>query len=631
MKYLKQMMTRSLEQLEQQIINHRRTYYAGQPSLSDHDYDQLEGQLRTLDPNHPLLQKVGSDNPEAKVPHALPMLSLQKTYSIQELESWYNQQPVVGTLKIDGNSLSLIYRQGQLVLAKTRGNGQLGENVTTKIVHVPSIPLQIAEFTDDEVRGELYCSLSNFLALAEEMQSLNLAKPTSPRNVVAGLLGRKEHHHLARYFDFIAYDLLRPNLDSEMAKLQLLNKCGFMLPEPQLLQDTTAVRAFLDQVEQRLADEEIAIDGAVFVLDSLEQCRTLGYTSHHPRYKMSFKWQGETALSTIVAINWHTSRLGFVTPVAEIEPVNLSKAIIKRVTLHNSSYVALYDLKVGDQIEIVRSGEVIPKFLRVIESGAGSSQLPQHCPRCSCQLIDDGVRLICPDKAHCPAQTLLMILNWIKCADIRDLSEKRLTLLVEMKLVQSIPDLYRLTVDDLLRVPATKEKLAEKLYQNILHSKKLSAEQLLTGLGIRGAGRATWRSLLRKAGNLENIFAMSADDIVAVDGFAEKSAQQIASGLRVNKELVDELFTCGVQIIDRTTGGKLAGQRFVISGSLAQPRAYYQKLIEDHGGVLSSSVSKVTRAVITNDQQATSIKIKQANKLAVPLLDEQQFLALLKD
>lgn len=621
----------TLEQLEQQIINHRRTYYSGNPSISDHDYDRLEDRLRALDPNHPLLQKVGSDNLEAKVPHALPMLSLQKTYSVQELESWRKQQAVVGMLKIDGNSLSLIYRQGQLVLAKTRGNGQLGENVTPKIIHVPSIPLQVAEFADDEVRGELYCSLSNFLALAEEMQSLNLAKPTSPRNVVAGLLGRKEHQHLARYFDFIAYDLLRPNLNSEMAKLNLLTKHGFTLPDPQLLQDPTAVRAFLDQVEQRLADEEIAIDGAVFVLESLEQCRELGNTSHHPRYKMSFKWQGETALSTIVAINWHTSRLGFVTPVAEIKPVNLSKATIKRVTLHNSSYVTLYNLKVGDQIEIVRSGEVIPKFLRVVESADSTSQLPQHCPRCASLLINDGVRLICPDNAHCPAQILLTILNWIRCADIRDLSEKRLTLLVDMKLVQSIPDLYRLTVDDLLQVPATKEKLAEKLYQNIIHSKKLSAEQLLSGLGIRGAGRATWQTLLRKAGNIENIFAMSAEDIAKENGFAEKSAQQIANGLNTNKELVDELFKCGVQIIKQTTGQKLAGQRFVISGALSQPRAYYQKIIEEHGGILSSSVSKTTRAVITADQQATSIKIKQAKKLAVSMLDEQQFLALLKD
>ena len=624
-------MTQSLQQLEQRIINHRRTYYAGNPSISDYDYDQLEERLQALDPNHPLLQKVGSDSPEAKVPHALPMLSLQKTYSVQELDNWRKQQPVVGMLKIDGNSLSLIYRQGQLVLAKTRGNGQLGENVTAKIIHVPSIPLQIADFTNDEVRGELYCSLSNFLALAEEMQLLNLAKPTSPRNVVAGLLGRKEHQHLARYFDFIAYDLLRPNLDSEMAKLNLLSKHGFMLPNPQLLSEATAVNTFLKQVEQRLADEEIAIDGAVFAFESLEQCRMLGNTTHHPRYKMSFKWQGETALSTIVAINWHTSRLGFVTPVAEIEPVSLSKATIKRVTLHNSSYVTLYNLKVGDQIEIVRSGEVIPKFLRVIEHSDGLSQLPQQCPRCNTLLINDGVRLICPDNSHCPAQILLTILNWIKCADIRDLSEKRLTVLVDMKLVQSIPDLYRLTVTELLQVPATKEKLAEKLYQNIMHSKNLSAEQLLSGLGIRGAGRATWRALLRKAGNIENVFAMSAEDIAQENGFAEKSAQQIADGLLANKELVDELFKCGVQIIEQTTGHKLAGQKFVISGALSQPRAYYQKLIEDHGGQLSSSVSKTTKALITADQQATSLKIKQAKKLAVPMLDEQQLLALFKD
>lgn len=627
----------TIEQLAQEITAHRRAYYAGNPRISDSEYDKLEADLRRLDPDHPLLQKVGSEVGSAtKTAHAVPMLSLQKTYLEKELYTWRKQEQVVGALKIDGNGLSLVYDAGKLVMAKTRGDGLMGENVTAKINHMPVIPSAIGDTTALEIRGELYCSLPNFFRLASNMESCDLPRPTSPRNVIAGLLGRKKHHHLMRHISFMAYDLFYSDdatfFSHEMTKLEKLAILGFDLPAPRLLSSETEIKSYLEYVKNRMEENDIGIDGAVFSFNSLSYARELGNTSHHPRSRLAFKWQGETAVAKIVRINWHTSRFGIVTPVAEIDPVTLSKATIRRVTLHNFSYVKLYNLKRGDEIEIVRSGEVIPKFLAVVTASEGETEMPDKCPRCGGELEDDGVRLFCVDSS-CPAQQLLAILNWIKCVDIRDLSEKRLASLMEQGLVKSIPDLYRLTVSDLLRMPLTQKKMAQKLVTAIATTRELTAEQFLSGLGIRGAGKASWRLLLREAKTIAGILRLSVAEISAIQGFAEKSAQSIAHGLQARRQLISELSDdCGIKIrTESTSGDTLAGQKFVISGALSQPRAYYRELIAKNGGTVTASVSSNTRAVISADPTATSSKVKQAHKLGIPLLNEKEFLALLDD
>ena len=503
----------TIEQLVQEIAAHRRAYYAGNPQISDSEYDKLEEDLRRLDPNHSLLQKVGSEvTAVAKVAHTVPMLSLQKTYLEKELYAWRKQEQVVGTLKIDGTGLSLIYDMGKLVMAKTRGDGFMGENVTTKISRMPSIPSSISDTKALEIRGELYCSFANFFLLAADMEACSLPRPTSPRNVVAGLLGRKKHHHLMHHISFMAYDLFYSDdtafFTHEMPKLEKLTRLGFDLPSPLLLSSETEIKEYLEQVRNRMEENDIGIDGAVFSFNSLTYARELGSTTHHPRSRLAFKWQGETAVAKIVGINWHTSRFGIVTPVAIIDPVTLSNATIRRVTLHNFSYVKLYNLKRGDEIEIVRSGEVIPKFLTVVTASKGEAEIPDKCPRCRGELEDDGVRLFCIDSS-CPAQQLLAILNWIRCVDIRDLSEKRLASLLEQGLVKSIPDLYRLTVSDFLCLPLTQEKMARKLVAAIAATRELTAEQFLSGLGIRGAGKASWRLLLRKAKTITGIQRLS--------------------------------------------------------------------------------------------------------------------------
>lgn len=635
-KKLPQAKLAEIKQLANRIETHRLAYERGEPTISDYDYDALEEQLRQLDPQHPLLQKPGAEvTIEAKAVHAVPLLSLQKTYSVSDLHSWIGGREIVGALKIDGNSLSLVYRDGKLQVAKTRGDGQRGENVTAKSTYIEAIPAQINNTRHLEIRGELYCTQGQFFVLAAEMGALGLPAPISPRNVVAGLLGRKEHHSLVRHFSFMACDLLYYDDGvlpaTEVDKLDILKALGFELPEPQLLNSSAAVEAYLKQTRTKIDADDVPIDGAVLSFNDLAYARELGSTSHHPRSRMAFKWQGETAVAKINDIVWDTSRFGIVTPVAEIEPVFLNNASIRRVTLHNFANVKLYNLKPGSEIEIVRSGEVIPKFLSVVHEGEGELAIPTACPSCASPLADDGVRLLCSNDA-CPAQQLRSVLNWIRSAEIRDLSEKRLAAMMELELVKSIPDLYRLTKDDLLRVPLTGERMANKLLAAITASKQLPAERLLSGLGIRGGGRATWRVLLQVAPTIEALLALSAADISAVDGFAEKSAQQIYQGLQARHDLLNELLDVGVEVIapQASQSDSQQGQKYVISGTLSQPRAYYQALIEQHGATLASSVSAKTTAVVTSDPNSTSSKVKTARKLNVPLISEQDLLQRLE-
>ena len=399
-----------VEKLANEIYKNKRLYYAGKPVLSDIDYDKLEHELRLIAPNHPVLSFVGTDEGQngKKVAHQKPMLSLQKTYDFGELEKWVEKHATVGMWKVDGNSLSLVYEAGKLSVAKTRGDGKMGEDVTEKAIWVSDVRREFDEDYSLEIRGELYCSESKFGDLAEYMESKGLDRPTSPRNIVAGLLGRKSHVSLARYFNFLAFDVItedpRLQFATEIEKFEWLKKQGFSLPKPKLIENKKTLETYVNEVKTYMDEGDVGLDGVVFSYNQTDLHDELGETAHHPRYKISFKWQGETAVSKIDKIVWATSRLGIVTPVAQIIPVELSGAKITNITLHNAEHVRAYNLKSGDEIRLVRSGEVIPKFLEVVNPTQGHYEWPQHCESCNGGLNFDGVRLKCTNKESCPAQ-----------------------------------------------------------------------------------------------------------------------------------------------------------------------------------------------------------------------------------
>ncbi|SMF34076.1 NAD-dependent DNA ligase LigA [Pseudobacteriovorax antillogorgiicola] len=630
----------AVKSLADAIMRHKRLYYQGKPEISDADYDRLEDQLRQLAPEHPALEYVGSDAPgvNRKVAHETPMLSLQKTYVLDDLISWKGDHDIVGTWKVDGNSLSLVYKKGQLVLAKTRGNGRLGEDVTSKAQWVSDLVPRLQQPLDCEIRGELYCTEHHFAELVDEMLDLGLERPSNPRNIVAGLLGRRSHLNLARYFNFLAFEVLSDDsalhFKDEIEKFAWLTAEGFPIPEPKLIHKESELSAYLDQVKSVMEAGEIGLDGAVFSFNNRDLHYELGNTSHHPRYKMSYKWQGQTAVSVIKDITWATSRLGVITPVAVIEPVTLSGAKITNITLHNAEHVMAYNLKKGDEIEIVRSGEVIPKFLEVKKAAPGRYSWPAACGDCNETLEFDGVRLRCLNEAGCPAQQTGFILNWIRCAEIDDLSEKRLAAMQDLGLVSQVDDLYHLSVEDFLKLPLTKEKMAQKLWKNVQKSKTLPLARFLNGLGIQGTGLTSWEKILEDLPSLDKVRQASEDQIKAIDGFAEKTAQQIVAGLSAKSNIIDALLAAGLKpkAPSRSTSadGIFGGQTFVITGTLSKPRAEIEGLIKQAGGKTSSSVSKKTTAVITNDPDSGSSKMKKAQTLGIPVWSEDNLLEKLE-
>lgn len=618
--------------LASEILRHKELYYAGKPEVSDAVYDALEDELKTLAPDHPVLNIVGSNSSSstnAKVIHDVPMLSLNKTYSVDDLLGWMGSHEVVGTLKVDGTSISLVYREGRFQLGKTRGNGREGEDVTTKLRWVSDVVPTLAESVNAEIRGELYCTETRFIKLAEEMERRGLERPTSPRNIVAGVLGRKTHADLAHHFNFFAFDVLgMSGFKTEIEKSKWLEQQGFRLPHVRLLKSGKDVEDYLIYVKGVLNEGEIGCDGAVFSYNQLSLHEELGVTSHHPRFKNSFKWQGETAQSKITRIDWATSRLGIVTPVAVIEPVMLSGATITNITLHNAAHVRTYNLKPGDVIELVRSGEVIPKFLSVVREGGGALVLPTRCPSCSAQLVADDVRLKCPAANSCPAQQMGSVLNWIRSAEIDDISEKRLQSMMDAGFVKNIPDLYRLTVPQLLTLPATKEKMAEKLHSHIQGTRNLTLPRFLNGLGIEGTGFATWEKVVEHYGTLYRICSLTVSDLVELDGFAEKSAAQMVDGLKRCRGLIDELLNVGVKPQESTgvkkTSDRLSGMQIVITGALSRPRKEVEELIKAAGGKIGSSVTKNTAVLVTNETDSTSSKMEKARLLEIPVWSEEE-------
>lgn len=614
-----------------EILRNKQLYYKGMPKISDVAYDKLEEELRAISPDHPVLSYVGgvSDSKFRKVVHKVPMLSLAKTYSISELCDWVDGQPVMATLKVDGVSMSLNYQDGILLLGKTRGNGREGEDVTDKILWVGECIPQISLSGDGEVRGELCCSEESFIKLADEMVTRGLECPTNPRNIVSGILGRKNHQDLARFFDFYAFDLIvdeqRGLFSTEFEKYNWLEKAGFKVPQHKLCRNPQEIERYLIFARDFLDAGEIGVDGVVFSFNDLAYHHELGATSHHPRYKMSFKWAGETGVSEIREITWATSRLGIVTPVAVINPIYLSGASITNVTLHNAAHVRTHHLKSGDKIEVIRSGEVIPKFLSVVQSASGTVSIPTRCPSCQSELFFDGIRLICQANFTCPAQLSGAILNWIKAVNIEDLSEKRLQQLIDGGLVKRISDLYQLTEADFLKLPATRETMANKLIKNIEITKAPELVDFLNGLGIPGMGVNSWNDLCKVAPSLQSICTLKIEDIEAIDGFANKTAVGIVKGLMDRVDLIQSLLKVGVKPKESTVqekGTKLSGLTFVITGALSRPRSEIEKIIIDQGGKVVGSVSKNTNILLTNDQDVNSTKAKKAKELGIDIWNE---------
>ncbi|EQC43477.1 NAD-dependent DNA ligase LigA [Bacteriovorax sp. Seq25_V] len=617
-----------VKELEKQIRYHKALYYAGSPEISDFDYDKLEDELRELSPDNPVLNLIGSEiKSEDKVKHDSKMLSLGKTYSLDELMKWAEGQDVVCIYKVDGVSCSLIYENGRLVQAKTRGDGQFGENITSKVNWMKDVPLTISSTERIEIRGEMYCDEKSFISLCEEMTNMGLDRPTSQRNIVAGLVGRKENISLCKHLSFAAFDVIGIDYKLELEKYKFLNDNGFnalSVSHPKTKNDYSNL---IEDAKQFMSEGDFLIDGLVFVYNSIGLQNELGETAHHPRYKMAFKFQGETKQTTLLDITWQVSRNGYLTPVGEVEPVEISNAIVSRVTLHNYGIVANHKLKKGDVIEIVRSGEVIPKFLEVKKASNNDFVVPSCCPSCNQAVTVEDIRLVCKNKS-CPAQIKEVILNFVQKIGIEALSSKRLDEILRQEMISGIEDLYKLTIEDFLKLDKVKDKLAQKFFDEIQKSKRTNLITFLASLGISGGAVNKCEKVVTSGyETIDKILTMRVEDLIAIEGFAEKSASEFIKSLNEKKLLIKKLIELGFEfeeIEKNDAEGPLKDMKVCITGALSQKRSVVEEKIKKLGGSCVGSVSKNTSILLTNETEPSSSKYKKAIELGIRIISEEE-------
>jgi DNA ligase (NAD+) len=619
-----------IKELSSLILKHKELYYSGQAELADEEYDAIEKELTALSAQHPTLGIVGSAFFSGeKVKHDTKMLSLSKTYIEDELVSWLNGKEVIATYKVDGNSASIIYENGSFTLAKTRGDGEFGENISKPSFYIKSIPKKISTNKKVEVRGEIYCSKENFEILVEEMLKRGMDRPKSERNIVAGILGRKEHKDLAQYLDFLAFDYLsEDDVKLEEDKCKKLADEGFVLPPNKKIKNKKDLLNFVNQTQKFMEEGTFLIDGAVFSYNKISDQEEAGFNGHHPKFKIAFKFAGEVKESTIININWQISRFGVFTPVGDIEPVELAGATITNVTLHNLKNVKNFNLKKGDTIKIIRSGEVIPKFLSVVKSSKNKINIPESCSFCKSNLVQEDVRLMC-NNIQCSGRHEKYILDFIKKIGIDDLSDKRLRPMMELGLVNSVLDLYTLTEAQLLTLPKTKEKMAKKIIKNIEKTKKVNVIKFLSALSLTGGARKSTETILDSGvKNFDELFELKADDLVKLKGLAEIKANNYVNSLRDNKDIINGLLNLGFEVEFPQSSGSsiLKDKTFCITGELviASNRKVLEDLIKNEGGKSSSSVSSKTNFLICNEVSSSSKYVK-AESLGVEILTEKQF------
>lgn len=615
------------------ILKHKTLYYQGKPEISDSEFDKLETELARLDPENYALKIVGTTTSASdKIKHDRKMLSLEKTYVLEDLISWKGNEEIISTMKLDGVSCSLVYEKGRLVQAKTRGDGTFGENIMPKVLWINAIPKLINPKNKIEIRGELFCDEESFFHLSSEMVSMGLDKPTSQRNIVAGLMGRKDNLEFCRYIKFMAFDYISDEkISKEEEKFQKLQSCGFTIPEVGVHKDKESIEETIESAREFMSEGDYQIDGLVFTYNKMSHHEELGETSHHPRYKMAFKFQGESKTTVLKEILWSVSRNGILTPVGEIEPVELSGAMIGRVTLHNYGMVLQNNLKSGDVIEIIRSGEVIPKFLSVIKSSTNKFQVPDRCPSCGEKVEIEDIRIYCRND-KCPGKNKEVILNFIQKIGIEDLSGKRLEELINAKLVSTVGDIYRLTAEDLMKIDKIKHKLSTKVIESIQKTKTVDLITFLAALGISGGAFSKCEKVVRAGfDSIQKIKKLTLEGLMSIESFAEKSATEFLSSLQEKQPLIDELVECGFKFtVEETRETAITGKKICITGALTEKRSVIEDNIREGGGIVVSSVSKNTDVLVTNETDPSSSKFKKALELKIKIISEADLMKLLK-
>lgn len=657
-----------IDQLRQLLHEQNYRYYVlNDPLMSDFEYDKLMRELQDLeqsypqyaDPNSPT-QRVGSDraNQFASVTHRFPMQSLANTYSREEVIDFdarvrkeVGEVEYVCELKFDGTSISLLYEHGRLVRAATRGDGTVGDDVTENVRTIRSIPLQLrgTGYPDlFEIRGEILMPYKSFERLNREREDIGETPFANPRNAAAGSLKQQSSAVTAsRDLDAFLYTLVGDNLPytTHYESLMAARQWGFKISDHiQLCRNLDEVMAFIQHWDKARESLPFATDGAVIKVNSYAMQKQLGSTAKAPRWAVAYKFKAEQALTRLLSVDFQVGRTGAITPVANLEPVQLAGTVVKRASLHNAEQIALLDIRLGDMVYVEKGGEIIPKITEVELSERPAESQPfefiTRCPECGTELVkyEGEARHYCPNSSSCPPQIVGRIVHFIsrKAMNIEGLGDETVQLLYDNGLVHDISDLYTLKRADLVRLPRLGEKSADNILRNIEASKQVPFARVLFAIGIRFIGETTAKILARQFKNIDALIHADPEQLIEAEEVGEKIARSIIEYFADagNMRIVERLRSYGLQFQNQVQEGatdRLAGLNFVISGTFVHhSRDQLKELIERHGGRNLSGVSSNVNYLLAG-QNIGPAKLAKASKLGVKMINEEEFMQMLGD
>ncbi len=627
------------QELEAEIIKHNELYFKHtSPVISDLEFDAMVRRLQELNPNATILKKIGSDLGASlkKIEHGSPMLSLDKCYDDKTLEHWASkiQGDIMVTPKLDGIALSLHYNeQGILQMAATRGDGYWGEDVTENIRYVASIPKKIMQ-ANIEIRGEIFIKLSDFKKIQGEFKS--------PRNLAAGAMKQKDPQKTAAFhLSFLAYELLGLDLATEAQKFKKLTTLGLACVEHHLVKnDLPALQKIYQLFLQERSQNNFEIDGVVYRANQLNEQVRLGASAHHPRWALAYKFEGESAITTLKEVEWGVSRNSIITPVGIVEPVFISGASVSRISLHNIGIFKKLGVTLGAQVRVMRRGGVIPHLESVVTPGKVAVLIPEKCPSCHSptKIVDDF--LYCSNQHNCLHTQIAKLKHFVDVLNIEAIGEKWMELLYQQNLVLQPHDFYLLKKIDLLALPRMGEVLANKMLANIEQRKEVTLGIFLQALGIRELAKSTSKILVEHYGTLAKILQASEAELLQLEGIGPTIAHEIVVGLQESKPEIDQLLKY-ITLVEKKRGeGPLAGKLFLFTGKMsAMERGVAEQNVQSLGGEIANSVNKDLHYLVIGNEgyqnrekgnkwlKAEALMSKGAK---IKIISEDEFLKMLQ-
>ena len=661
-----------IKALREELAEQNYKYYVlSAPTMSDREFDEKMHRLQELEAKHPELydansptQKVGSDISKIdsfpRIRHRYPMLSLANTYSREEVEDWVRKLPpgveIVAELKYDGLSISLWYEKGILVHAVTRGDGTEGDDVLPNIKTIAGIPQQLSGAPERlELRGEVLLPWERFEALNKQREEQEEPLFANPRNAASGTLKLQDSREVARRgLTCYLYYMLGEQLPGKThyERMELARQWGFPVSEAvRVCKDVDEVMAFISYWDTERKNLPVATDGIVLKVNNLAEQEELGYTAKSPRWAIAYKFAAERQLTLLKQITYQVGRTGVVTPVANLEPVQLSGTMVQRATLHNEDFIRQLGITEGDEVYVEKGGEIIPKIvgkrptptLPHREGENTGYRFITHCPECGTALVrvEGEAAWRCPNEVSCPPQLKGRLEHFVsrKAMNIEGLGSETIALLYDKGLLHSIADIYSLRAEDL----AAQERLGEKSAQNILQaiegSKQVPWSRVLFALGIRMVGETTAKKIAKRFRSIDALQWASKDELTAIEDVGEQIAENIVAyfaDIR-NLEIITRLQAAGVQMSSEQLADErlavpqvLEGKMIVISGTFSEhSRDEYKQIIEDYGGKNSGSVSKKTDFILAGENMGPA-KLEKAQSLGVQVISEQEFLEMIK-